>query len=109
MRYGLLAENPIERVALASGMMPTPMLEPYGAAFGRALMVATRLGVFEELADSERGAAEVADRCGTDARATEKLLNLLVGMRYLARTADGTYRLTKLSRKWLLRGGSSSV
>jgi len=37
MRYGVIAENPMERIGLASGLVPTPMLEPYGAGFGRTL------------------------------------------------------------------------
>lgn len=109
MRYGLIAENLVERIGLASGQMPTPMLEPYGAAFGRALMVAARLGVFEALAEGPLTAAAVAGRCGTDGRAADKLLNLLVGMRYLRRSGDGAYRLTKMARRWLLKGSSRSV
>lgn len=109
MRYGIIAENPLEAVGLASGMVPTPMLEPYGAAFGRTLMVATKLGVFEALADGPMTASAVADRCGIDGRATEKVMNLLVGMRHLRRSGDGTYRLRKVARTWLLEGGSRSM
>lgn len=109
MRYGVIAENALERAALASGMFPTPMLEPYGAAFGRALMVATRLGIFDVLAAAPLGAAVLARRCEIDARACEKLINLLVGMRYLKTTSDGRYRLTKLARRWVLSGQSGSV
>lgn len=109
MRFGIIAENPLEAVGLASGMVPTPMLEPYGAAFGRTLMVATKLGVFEALADGPMTASAVADRCEIDGRATEKLMNLLVGMRHLRRSKDGQYRLTKVARTWLLEGGSRSM
>lgn len=109
MRYGIIAQSPIERLGLASGMVPTPMMEGYGSAFGRALTLATELGVFEYLADAPRGAAEVADHCGTDARATEKLLDLLVGSRYLRASGDGAYRLTKLARTWLLKNSPRSV
>jgi len=109
MRYGIIAEGPIERIGLASGQVPTPMLEPYGAGFARTLMVATKLGVFEALAAAPLSPAAVAERCGTDGRATEKVMNLLVGMRYLRRSSDGTYRLTKLARTWLLEDASRSV
>ncbi len=109
MRYGIIADNPLEAIGLASGMVPTPMLEPYGAAFGRTLMVATKLGVFEALADGPMTAAAVADRCGIDGRAAEKLMNLLVGMRHLRRSSEGTYRLTKVARTWLLEGSSRSM
>lgn len=109
MRYGIIAENPIERLGLASGMLPTPMFEPYGAAFGRALMVATRLGLFEAIGPAPLTAAAAAERCGVDGRATEKLMNLLVGMRYLRRSNDGRYRLTKVARRWLLDDSPNSV
>ena len=109
MRFGVIADNLVERIGLASGLIPTPMLEPYEAAFARALMVATKVGVFDALADEPRAAPAIAERCGLDARAAEKLLNLLVGMRYLRRSGDGTYRLTRTARKWLLSGGPSSV
>lgn len=109
MRFGVIADNPVERIGLASGLVPTPMLEPYGIGFGRALMVATKVGVFDALADGPRAATAVAERCGLDARAAEKLLNLLVGMRYLGRSADGTYALKRVARKWLLSDSESSI
>lgn len=109
MRFGIIAEGPIERVGLASGLVPTPMLEPYAIGFARALIVATRLGVFEALTEGPRAARALAEGCGSDPRATEKLLNLLVGMRYLRRTADGTYRLTRIAQRWLLQSSTSSV
>src|SRR5688500_2285662 len=109
MRYGVIAENPLERGALASGMFPTPMFEPYGAAFGRALMVATRLGIFDVLAEAPLDAATLTRRCEIDARAGKKLIDLLVGMRYLRTSSDGRYRITRLTRRWLLSGQSGSV
>ena len=33
MRYGIIGESPVERLGLASGMVPTPLFEPYGAGF----------------------------------------------------------------------------
>jgi len=109
MRYGIVAESPLERIGLASGMVPTPMLEPYGAAFGRALMVATKVGIFEALAQAPLAAPAVAERCGIDAGAAEKLMNFLVGMRYLRRSKDGRFRLTKVARTWLLDADPRSV
>ncbi|HEY6608432.1 MAG TPA: class I SAM-dependent methyltransferase [Candidatus Limnocylindria bacterium] len=109
MRFGIIAENPVERIGLASGMVPTPMLEGYGSAFARAVTLAADLGVFEALADRPANVAHVAERCGTDGRATEKLLDLLVGARYLRRSSDGAYRLSKLTRKWLLESSHQSV
>ena len=109
MRFGIIADNPVEGLGLASGLVPTPMFEPYGAAFARTLMVATKLGVFEALADGALPASAVAERCDMDGRATEKVLNLLVGMRYLRRSRDGAYRLTRVARRWLLEDSPTSV
>jgi SAM-dependent methyltransferase len=109
VRYGIIAENTVERIGLASGQVPTPMLEPYGAAFARTLMVATKVGMFEALEPGPMSADAVAAQCGIDPRAAEKLMNLLVGMRYLRRSGDGAYRLTKLARTWLLADGQRSV
>jgi predicted O-methyltransferase YrrM len=109
MRFGVIADNLVERLGLASGLVPTPMLEPYGIGFGRALMVATKVGVFDVLADGPTAASGVAERCGLDRSAAEKLLDLLVGMRYLRRSGDGNYRMTRMARKWLPAGSDGSV
>jgi SAM-dependent methyltransferase len=108
MRYGMIGDNALEKVALRAGLVATPMLEPYGVAFGRALMIGTKLGLFEALADGPLSAAAVAERCGTDPDATEKLLNLLVAMRYVALSTGG-YRLTRSARTWLLERSPRSV
>jgi SAM-dependent methyltransferase len=104
----MIGDNPLEQLALRSGLVPTPMLEPYGVAFARALMLGTKLGFFEALADRGLSAPAVAERCGTDSNATEKMLNLLVSMRYVT-SAAGEYRLTRSARTWLLQRSPRSV
>jgi len=101
MRVGLMAENPLERAVLASGIVPIAMLEGYAPVYSRAILVATRLGIFDALGKGPRSAASVAETCQTDPRATEKLLRLLVTMRYL-RFGSGTYKLVPHVRRWLL-------
>lgn len=64
--------------------------------------------MFDALSAGPRTAQTITSSCGTDARATEKLLNLLVTMRYL-RSRDGTYRLRRHARRWLLTGSPGSV
>jgi SAM-dependent methyltransferase len=103
----MIGDNPIEKAVLASGLLPTPMLEGYAMVTTRALLAAVRAGLFDALADGLATPGDIAARCGTDPRATEKLLNLLVAMRYVRAGRDGTYRLTRLSRRWLT--GPSSV
>ena len=108
MRVGLMAENPIETAVLASGVVPVPMLEAYAPVYARAIVIATKLGVFEALRDGGRSAEEIAGACGTDLRATAKLLNLLVTMRYL-RHRDGAYTLARHVKRWLLADSRGSV
>ncbi len=108
MRVGLMAENPLESAVLASGLMPIAMLEGYGPVYSRAVLTATRLGIFDALNEGAGSAKAVAEACGTDERATQKLLNLLVTMRYL-RYRGGTYRLASHVRRWLLADASGSI
>lgn len=108
MRVGLMAENPVESAVLASGLVPVAMLEAYAPMYARAIVVATKLGVFEALRDGSLSAASITETCGTDPRATEKLLNLLVTMRYL-RHRDGAYALARQVRRWLLADAPTSV
>ena len=108
MRVGLMAENPLETAVLASGVVPVPMLEAYAPVYARAIVIATKLGVFEALREGGRSAAEIAEACGTDLRATAKLMNLLVTMRYL-RHRDGAYTFARHVKRWLLADSPGSV
>jgi SAM-dependent methyltransferase len=106
MRFGMIGDGPLEKLVAGSRLFPAPMLEAYGMVSTRALLAAARHGVFEALGEGALTAAEVAERCGTDRGATEKLLNLLVGMRHVAIARDGRYRLPPRSRRWLTGPGS---
>lgn len=108
MRVGLMAENPFESAIMASGMVPNAMMEAYAPVYARAIVTATKLGLFEALRDGGRSAQAVAETCGTDARATEKLLNLLVTMRYL-RHRNSAYTLAGHVRRWLLADAPGSI
>jgi hypothetical protein len=67
----------------------------------RSMMAGVKLGIYDALGARAAGAAEVAAACKTDPAATTKLLNTLVGCRYL-RYRDGRYELTPRARKWPL-------
>ncbi len=108
MRVGLMAENPVESALMASGIVPVAMLEAYSPVNARAITTATKLGIFEALKGGGRTAKVVAEECGTDARATGKLLNLLVTMRYLHHR-DGAYSLARHVRRWLLADAPQSI
>jgi predicted O-methyltransferase YrrM len=108
LRYGVIAETLLERAFLASGLAPTAMVEGYGPAYARVITLATELGMFDALAAGGLSAEAVASACRTDVPATEKVLNLLVTMRYLS-FRDGTYRVKRHVRRWLLSNAPGSV
>ena len=51
MKIGAIPENVIERILLAAGSLPAPLLDTFQALLlARTVMAATKLGVFEALA-----------------------------------------------------------
>jgi SAM-dependent methyltransferase len=109
MRLITIAENPIERLLLTAGLVPTPLMDTMVALLlARTIMTATKLHVFDALASGPLSAKEVARYCQTDSRATEKLLFALTGARYLRVKAD-KYALAPATRKWLLKDSSQSL
>src|SRR5262245_11096854 len=74
----------------------------------RTVMAATKLDIFESLAAGPLTAEGVAERCDTHPRATEKLLNALVGIGCL-RVLGERYNLPRSARSWLLKDGKTSV
>lgn len=109
MRLGLIGEGFIEKIIASTNLVPTPLLETQIAfSMARSIMAGVKLGVYEAIGQGEATAVEVARACETDPDATTKLLNTLVGCRYL-RHRDGRYELTPMSRKWLLRDSPHSI
>jgi SAM-dependent methyltransferase len=109
MRIGSIPENPLEHILLRLGLVPTPVVDTFQAIVrARAIMVATKLGIFEALRDGPKTSLEVAERVKTNPRATEKLLRSLVGAGYL-RYKGSRYDLVRAVCKWLLRDSPSSL
>jgi len=109
MKIDVAAESPPERLALRLGLVPTPVfhtLMPVLAA--RALLVGTKLGVFETLGQDPLTAAGVAAKLGTEPGATGKLLNALTGLGYLRAAGDG-FVLSSAARRWLASASPRSM
>jgi SAM-dependent methyltransferase len=103
MRLGVIAEKLSERLALKLNVAPEPLLETQMAfSMARSIMTGVRLGVFEAAADGPRPAAAIAEACGTQVGATEKLLDTLTACGYFE-FRRGSYALTPKSTRWLLR------
>ena len=109
MRLGPIPENIIERILMKLGLLPAPLLDTQVAyTLARTIMLGVDADVFEALALEALTAEEVSKRCETHPAATKKLLNALVGARYL-RSNGETYTLTTVARKWLVRSSPQSV
>ena len=109
MRLGIIGESLIERIIARTNMVPVPLLETQVAfSMARSIMAGVKLGIYDAIGKGATTAAEVAAACKTDPEATTKLMNTLVGCRYL-RHRDGRYDLTPKARKWMLRDSPNSI
>jgi 2-polyprenyl-3-methyl-5-hydroxy-6-metoxy-1,4-benzoquinol methylase len=109
VKFGMAPEGVFERALLAALTLPVPLGDTLvGALYVRTLMTASRVGLFGALEGGDGTAEEVAARCGTDVSATKKLLNALVGCRYL-RLRKGRYALTKTARTWMVPSAEQSL
>jgi SAM-dependent methyltransferase len=83
---------------------PQPIMELASAFMqSRAFLTACELDLFTALAEGECSSAEAARLLQTDARATDRLMNVLCALGLLTK-ADGRYRNTPLALRFLVRG-----
>jgi SAM-dependent methyltransferase len=109
MKLKIVAENPLEWLALKLNLAPTPLVDTQVAfTMARCIQAAAELGIFQALGKGSHSSADVAGSCGTDRRATEHLLNALVGNGYI-RWRDGMYSITPRYHKWLLKEHESNL
>jgi (2Fe-2S) ferredoxin/2-polyprenyl-3-methyl-5-hydroxy-6-metoxy-1,4-benzoquinol methylase len=86
-----------------AGALPDDLMQKIrGFQESRVLLTAIELDVFSAVGSGEN-AAKVAARLGTDARATEMLLNVLVSMGLLLK-GNGIFRNTAVSARYLVKG-----
>jgi 2-polyprenyl-3-methyl-5-hydroxy-6-metoxy-1,4-benzoquinol methylase len=110
MRIGAIAESVRERLAVMLRIGPRPLLETHATLLlAQSMMVGTKVGLFEALAETPLTPAELATRCGLDARATGALARVLAATDYLRGRADGRYELTNDARTWLLADSPRSL
>jgi 2-polyprenyl-3-methyl-5-hydroxy-6-metoxy-1,4-benzoquinol methylase len=99
MKYGVIATNPLEMLALLFGKVPLTILDSlYAILKARTLMAGVQLGVFDALKDEPGTAAILSRRLALDEECLEMLLRTLVFSGYLER--DGTlYKLSRIGRE----------
>ena len=102
MRVATKSESVQERVALAAGVIPTPLLETFEAmAMARAIMAGVSLGIFDALAEQPDDADGLARRLQLDHQGTDILLVALYALGYLEER-DGKYRNSPAVEKFVL-------
>lgn len=104
MRAGVRADNPLERLGLAAGMVPEPLFEAYFALMvARSIMAASELGVFDALHDRPRTALDLARHLGLDPAATAALLAALHAQGYLDQDGEARYGPSARTKRSLTR------
>jgi len=103
MRLAAVPENLKESVALAAGLVPTPLIDTLVALLlAKTVIAATAIGVFDVLETEPITAVEIAERCGSDPEATEKLVRALYASKYISLIGN-RFAPARVSRRWLSR------
>jgi SAM-dependent methyltransferase len=109
MKLAVVPENPIERLVLALGLAPVTLVDTHMAFLrARAIMVGTKLGIFDALEGGPLTADALAAKCGTSVVGTAKLLGALAGSGYVT-YERGAFGLAPVARKWLLASAPRSA
>ena len=104
MQYGVIPTSLVERIALASGMVPVPILDTlFGMLKARVVMAGVSLGVFEGLALEAHSTASLAAALKLDAECLDLLLRSLVFCGYLELNGE-RYSLSALGRRSMVVG-----
>jgi ubiquinone/menaquinone biosynthesis C-methylase UbiE len=110
VRVGTKSESVPERLALAAGVIPTPLLESFEAmAMARAIMAGVSLGIFDALDERPDNAAGLARRLGLDPHGTDILLVALHALGYVDHRGEGVYRNAPAVEKFALRDSPQSL
>jgi O-methyltransferase domain len=109
MKYGVIPTNLVERLALATGKVPLPVLDVLVTILkSRAIMAGVSLGLFEAMREHDHVPSALAARLGLDAECLELLLRALVVFDYVVQR-DGAYALSSLGRETMIAGGSREL
>lgn len=109
MKYGLIAENPLEWIALKARKVPIPVFDLLvGPLKARAIMTACSLGLFEALREGPRTSAQLAVTLEASEPGVESLLRTLLFSEYVCLATEG-YELSNLGRETMLDGSVAEL
>ena len=101
-------QNIMEWIALRANLIPTPMEVGARILTAKAVMLASKLDVFEAAKDSPLTIEQIAQRTQLHPRGLGGLMNILTLHGYF-RYKDGEFGLTRRSRKWCLKDSPDNV
>lgn len=109
MKYGAIPTNLLERLGLAAGKFPIPLIDAvYGPLKARCLMAGVRLGVFEAMREGEHTAADLGKRLDLDADCLDLLLRVLAFSDYVTLNGD-RFALSRLGQQTMIAGGEKEM
>lgn len=98
-----------DMLAVEFNLLPTAIYDTFPSVlFGRVLILAVRLGIFEELHKQSRSAEELAGALHIDTHSTRLMLSSLAAMEYLVKSGS-RYTLAPQATKWLLQSSPHSI
>ena len=98
---GAMPEGLVERIALLTNQLPTPIGESmFAMPIARSLQVAQRTGIFTALAEGPQSAEQLAERLELQPQPTGLLLDVLTALGHV-RLRDERYELSPRARRWL--------
>jgi hypothetical protein len=109
VRVGLIPDGPAEHDSVAAGHVPAPFFKThFGFGLGAHRNAGDEAGCVRALSHETCIATQIADRCGTDPAATQKLLTALAESGYL-HSLDGQFSMTGKARTWLVQDSPRSL
>ena len=109
MKMGAIAQNPLEWIALKTGLVPIALAySHFGFLISKILLEATDKGIFELIGNQKVSLKYIAATCNLNLKALKSTLAVLASMG-LIDTDGEVFFLTKQAKKWLLKDSSNSL
>jgi ubiquinone/menaquinone biosynthesis C-methylase UbiE len=101
-------QNLMEWIAVKANLVPAPLAVVAWIFLSKAVLLASKLDVFEAAKNSPQTIEQIAQRTKLHPRGLRGLMNILTLHGYF-KYKDGKFGLTKLSRKWCLKESPDNV
>lgn len=109
MKLSPVAQNPLEWIALKSGLVPTPLAySHFGFMISKFLLEAVDKGVFEAIGHHKVSLENICNTCQLNEKAVKSLLGVLATMG-LVKSNNNLFFLSGKSKKWILKDSPNSL